>query len=150
MNQTFKEKQNAVLKMMNNIPFFEHFSTYEKKRFFSTHANFVQYGTGSEIIIEGEMDTCFYILFSGSVAIKKKGVELSYLGVGEFFGEMAFLADTVRTTSVEAREPVVLFRIDRPLMARLSCEIREKIKDQCIFKLVERVDKLTERLRVRM
>ena len=80
----------------------------------------------------------------------KRRAEMAKLQAGEFFGEMAFLADTVRTSSVIAEDDVIAVRIDKELMQQLSCDIREKIKDQCILKFVEIVTKLTERLRVRM
>ncbi|MEO5353807.1 MAG: cyclic nucleotide-binding domain-containing protein [Magnetococcus sp. XQGC-1] len=138
------------LEALNRIPFFKDFSTYEKRRLCSSHANFVQFIPGEWIIREGDIDSSFYILLDGSVSVMKQHVEIVYMEAGEFFGELAFLGNTARTSSVVAREPVLALRIDRDLMRRLGCETREKIKDQCIFKMVERVDKLTERLRVRM
>ncbi|WP_130472481.1 cyclic nucleotide-binding domain-containing protein, partial [Candidatus Magnetaquicoccus inordinatus] len=73
------------------------------------------------------------------------------LGTGEFFGEMAFLTNEPRQTSVVAiDDSVVALQVDQDLMKRLSAEIREKVKDQIITKLIERLNKTTERLRVRM
>ncbi|MBF0401419.1 MAG: cyclic nucleotide-binding domain-containing protein [Magnetococcales bacterium] len=112
--------------------------------------NFVRYKPGQLIIREGDINSSFYILLAGSASVMKQSVEILYMDAGEFFGEMAFLGNTPRTSSVMAREPVVVLRIDQNLLGTLGCETREKIKDQCILKLIERVDKLTERLRVRM
>lgn len=154
MTDTVKEPsdtlQGNILKALNKTPFFEHFTLYEKKRLAASHTSFVKFTPGASIIREGELESCFYVLLSGSVSIMKQDVELNSQGAGDFFGEMAFLANTVRTSSVVAQELSFALRIDQELMAQLSCDIREKIKEQCIFKLVERVDKLTERLRARM
>lgn len=139
-----------ILGLLNKLDFFQHFSSYEKKRLAASHTSFVKFAPAVTIIEEGEIDSCFYIILSGSVVIMKRRAEMAKLQAGEFFGEMAFLADTVRTSSVIAEDDVIAVRIDKELMQQLSCDIREKIKDQCILKFVEIVTKLTERLRVRM
>ena len=150
MESTQDASADAMLGLLNKVPFFDRFSVYEKKRLSAAHTGFQKIRAGVMFIKEGEMDSSFYILLSGRVAVSKKGAELGHMEEGEFFGEMAFLGDTVRTTSVIARNNVYVLRIDKVLIGLLSCDIREKIKDQCILKLVERVDKLTERLRVRL
>jgi CRP-like cAMP-binding protein len=142
--------QDQIVDMMKMIPFFDPFSLYEKKRMASFQGGFVTYGPGTQIIIEGKKDTCFYILLTGKVATVKQGAELNYMEKGEVFGEMAFFANTIRSTTVVAHDSVFLFRLDQDSLQRLGCEIREKIKDQCILKMINRIGKLTERLRVRM
>jgi CRP-like cAMP-binding protein len=67
-----------------------------------------------------------------------------------FFGEMAFLANTTRSTSVIALNRVVAYRLDQKNMQMLQGSIREKIKDQCIIKLVQGADRLTEEIRIRL
>ena len=69
---------------------------------------------------------------------------------GDFFGEMAFLTNTPRTTSVIAEDRVVAYRLDQEKMQMMQGSIREKIKDQCIIKLVESADRLTEEIRNRL
>jgi CRP/FNR family transcriptional regulator, cyclic AMP receptor protein len=78
--------------------------------------------------------------------VLKEELQINTMGEGDFFGEMAFLTNTERTTSVVAASHVVAYRLDRLKMKRLQSSIREKIKDQCIEKLVGHVDRLTERL----
>lgn len=141
---------DSLFDVLNKIPFFKNFSTQEKRDLSIRKSNFLRFKPGAKIIQEGDLDSSFYILLLGSVIVKKQGVEILYMDAGEFFGEMAFLGDTARTSSVVAQDPVIVLCIDKKLLYTLSCETREKIKDQCIIKLIERVDKLTERLRVRM
>jgi eukaryotic-like serine/threonine-protein kinase len=142
--------QEQIIELMQVIPFFETFTLYEKKRMASFQGGFVTYGPGTRIITEGKKDTSFYILLTGKVVTVKQGAEINIMDKGEVFGEMAFFANSERSTSVVAQESVFLFRFNQESLQKLGCEIREKIKDQCILKMIKRVEKLTERLRVRM
>ncbi|MBF0293622.1 MAG: cyclic nucleotide-binding domain-containing protein [Magnetococcales bacterium] len=132
------------------MEFFAKFSPYEKKRICGHHASFESYPPGGRIIIAGSRDTSFFIIISGSVSVEKQRVGIIVLTAGEFFGEMAFLTNTPRTTDVVAMEKTLLLKISQELLDNLSSEIREKIKDRIIKVLVERLNKSTERLRVRM
>lgn len=150
MKNSEEYSQKEIMKLIDKISFFDEFTEYEKKRLVAAGGTVLNFSPGVKIISEGEKDNCFYILYAGSVAIKKRDVHFSQLAKGEIFGEMAFLANTIRSTSVISQDKVVAFRIDQESMDRLNCEIREKIKDYCIKKLVKRINKLTERLRIRM
>ncbi|MBF0358773.1 MAG: cyclic nucleotide-binding domain-containing protein [Magnetococcales bacterium] len=142
--------QKDILKIINEIKFFNVFTEYEKKRLAGVGGCIAKYNPGVKIIKEGESDATFYVLHSGVVAVHKRGVHLNNLAEGEIFGEMAFLVNTIRSTSVTAQEKVTVFCLDQDSMARLNCEIREKIKDHCIRKLVNRLNKMTERFRMRV
>lgn len=140
-----------LLGLIDKIPFFKAFSSYEKKRVAGNDTAFKPYRAGAKIIKEGDTDTSFFIILSGTVSVVKQGATIINLGSGEFFGEMAFLTNEPRNTSVIALDDaVVALQVDQDLMKRLSADIREKIKDQIITKLIERLNKTTERLRVRM
>lgn len=150
MEKTTHYAQEDILKIMYDHPMFRHFSTYEKRIFAGFQQGLVSFNLGAEILVEGKACTCFYILLSGMVVVVKKDVEISYLEGGEIFGEMGFLSQTVRSTSVRAVDTVLAFKVNREFMGQLSSEIREKIKDYCIFTLVERIEKTSSRLQVRL
>lgn len=150
MAQVENYSPEKIVAMLNEVPFFAKFSTYEKKRVAGNHASFEHHRSGSQLIREGSTDTSFFILLTGSVSVVKQGAVIINLGAGEFFGEMAFLTNAPRNTTVVAQDEVLAVRVDQELLKRLSAEIREKIKDQIINKLVERLNRTTERLRVRM
>ncbi|MBF0382443.1 MAG: cyclic nucleotide-binding domain-containing protein [Magnetococcales bacterium] len=139
-----------IIKIINEIKFFDVFTEYEKKRLAGVGGCIETYKPGVKIIKEGDKDASFYVLHSGLVRVTKRDVELNQLAKGEIFGEMAFLSNIIRSTSVTALENVIVFRLDRDAMDRLNCEIREKIKDHCIGKLVGRLNKMTDRFRMRM
>ncbi|MEO5341109.1 MAG: cyclic nucleotide-binding domain-containing protein [Magnetococcus sp. MYC-9] len=151
MAQTEAITADRLLEMIDRIPFFQDFSSYEKKRVVGNNTAFQSYRAGAKIVKEGDTDTSFFIILAGTVSVVKQGATIINLGMGEFFGEMAFLTNEPRGTSVVAMDDaVVALQVDQELMKRLSAEIREKIKDQIITKLIERLNKTTERLRVRM
>ncbi|MBF0380976.1 MAG: cyclic nucleotide-binding domain-containing protein [Magnetococcales bacterium] len=130
--------------MMDGISFFRNFSNYEKKRCANAERSIIIFDPDEEIIREGGRDTFFYIILSGTVNILKDGLQINTMKEGDFFGEMAFLTNTERSTSVVADQKVIAYRLDRIKMKRMQSSIREKIKDQCIEKLVGRMDRLTD------
>ncbi|MBF0462999.1 MAG: cyclic nucleotide-binding domain-containing protein [Magnetococcales bacterium] len=151
MSQTDAMAPEKLLELLDKIPFFKDFSSYEKKRVVGNNTAFKSYRAGAKIIKEGDTDTSFFIILAGTASVVKQGATIINLGMGEFFGEMAFLTNEPRNTSVIAfDDAVVALQVDQELMKRLSADIREKVKDQIITKLIERLNKTTERLRVRM
>lgn len=84
------------------------------------------YAMDDEIIIEGELDDCFYIIISGSVAVKKGRHSIRVLGKGDCFGEMGYLAKTKRTATITAEEKTALLKINSTVISRVSlnCQVR--------------------------
>lgn len=150
MPQLNEPDSKQIAEWLGKISFFENFSSYERKRIATFQSHFIVYNPNTRIIREGDTDTTLFILIRGNVMVEKAGASIIQLGPGEFFGEMAFLTNTIRNTDVVALEHSLVLRMSQQLMKGLSSQIREKIKDQIIFKLVERLNKTTERLRVRM
>ncbi|MBF0446442.1 MAG: cyclic nucleotide-binding domain-containing protein [Magnetococcales bacterium] len=150
MSNPEKAPDDQLIKMLEDVPFFKKFTTYEKKRIAGHDSSFEKYPAGKTIIKDGTHDTAFFILIKGEVSVEKKKAPIAALAAGEFFGEMAFLTNAKRNTDIIAQSPCVVIKVNHDLLERLSAEIREKIKDQIIEKLVERLNKTTERLRVRM
>jgi len=74
---------------------------------------------GITVIKEGTKGDSFYIIAEGKVRVykwsknNKRKITLSTLEVGSFFGEFAFLTDSVRSASIETLEDCVLLRINR-------------------------------------
>ena len=127
--------------ILQKIPFFRDFNPNERERLANEQDSFVIARPKEVIVLKGSMDRAFYILLSGSVEVMATEVDKSLfdLSPGEVFGEIAFLTETARTSSVCAKEVCILMRIDQQLMGRLRAEMREKIKDQLIEKLVKRI-----------
>ncbi|MEO5378339.1 MAG: cyclic nucleotide-binding domain-containing protein [Magnetococcus sp. DMHC-6] len=148
--QVNKVNQDRILKMMESLPFFTNFSEYEKIRIAEFSANFKIFQGGGELIREGTRDTAFYILIRGCVHVVKGKNTLKTINQGDFFGEIAFLTNSPRTSSIVAADKVLALRIDQHLLEQIGPEMREKIKDQIIRKLVERLSDATNQMRNQM
>ena len=68
---------------------------------------------GERIIEQGAMGDGFFAIVSGRVDVRKNGDYVRTLGAGQHFGELSLLLDVRRTSSVSAKTPVRLFRLDR-------------------------------------
>ncbi|MDB2614158.1 cyclic nucleotide-binding domain-containing protein [Chlamydiales bacterium] len=78
--------------------------------------------TGDVIIKENEKTTDIYMIKEGSVDVKKRGFKnneflISSLGAGDVFGEMAFVDNQPRSSSVVASNPTVLFQFNVDLLS---------------------------------
>jgi len=72
------------------------------------------FGAGERIIEEGAAGQTFYVVASGTVAVTtKRGVEVTRLTRGQYFGEMGVVEESVRSADAYAHEPSTLWRIDR-------------------------------------
>jgi len=73
------------------------------------------FGAGERIIEEGAPGQTFYLVADGTVAVTtRRGVEVTRLSRGQYFGEMSLLTGEPRSATVVAVEDAVLFELDRP------------------------------------
>ena len=97
---------------------------------------------------EGEAGEHFCLLVSGEVKVTKNKKLLNVLGVGECFGEMAYLSESakVRGASISANgeSRVVRIRVDDLLNASEGCRL--KFDRAFIGILVERLNLANTRL----
>jgi small-conductance mechanosensitive channel/CRP-like cAMP-binding protein len=83
----------------------EHLANAMVQRFF---------GAGERILEEGAAGQTFYVVASGTVAVTtRKGVEVTRLARGQYFGEMSLLTGEPRSATVVAVDDSVLFELDR-------------------------------------
>lgn len=69
------------------------------------------------IVNEGKPGDKFYIIIRGKVEVSSKGlygqkIRLAVLGVGDYFGEMALIDESVRTATIETLTPCFLFSLE--------------------------------------
>jgi CRP-like cAMP-binding protein len=84
-----------------------------------------RYAMGEEIIAQGTMGHCFYVICAGSVAVFRrqdgKRTQITTLPEGSFFGEIALLSGSPRAASVEsASDETQLLEISTSLLTELS------------------------------
>ncbi len=82
---------------------------------------------GTMVIKEGTKGDSIFVIASGEVRVFRilpsgRKVTLARLGEGEFFGEMAFFLESVRTASIETVSETTLLRISRKDLSELMEE----------------------------
>lgn len=139
-----------MLRILNRLPFFADFSHIEQLELIKAKNMFVVADPQEQIVRRGAHGNSFYVVVSGKVGVLAPSGEddepVAALGPGDVFGEVAFLSGTERTADVVAVDQSILFWLDRHSMAKLQVPLREKIKDQLIGCLVERLHDLNRRL----
>jgi len=141
---------NRMLNIIDRIPFFRNFSMQEKNRMVCLSSHFVLFQKGEYLIREGDRDSTFFILLSGTVSVVKgeHSYPIAKLSPGDFFGEISFITKTPRTAHVVADETVLVIKVNKEMLDSLGPSIRDKIKDNIIVRLAERINCLNKALMV--
>jgi CRP-like cAMP-binding protein len=132
--------------LFSKVELFDDFNRFEVANIAETFKIITYCDAGEKLIVQGTKGDCFYILLSGTVKITEgdDGDALFVLEAGGIFGEIAFLSGTARTRHVVANEKVFVLKVTQEMLKELDSEIREKIKDQLIKKLVNRILQIEE------
>ena len=72
----------------------------------------VELAAGEAAARQGEPGTAWFLVEGGRLGVEVDGRPVHELGAGEGFGEIALLRSGVRTATVVAREPSVLWSLD--------------------------------------
>jgi CRP-like cAMP-binding protein len=91
---------------------------------------------GQHIIREGERSDLFYLIVRGMVTVTRQGpdeqpLEVTRLGEGDEFGEMALLFDSPRNATVTARTDCLLLTLTRQQFLELvqeTSDLRARIE----------------------
>ena len=107
-------------------------------------SNWQDYRKGDSIIVEGELDDCFYIIISGGVAVMKNGNVIRELSPGDCFGEMGYLAKTKRTASIVASSDTSLLKINSTVISQVSLKCQVRFLKVFLRTLIYRLSATTE------
>jgi CRP-like cAMP-binding protein len=69
------------------------------------------FAAGREIVTEGQSGVGFFVISSGTATVSVGGATVRTLGPGDYFGEVALIADAPRTASVTAESDVKAYGI---------------------------------------
>lgn len=133
------------LKLIEKIPFFANFTVEHKRMLAESASFFIPFKKGEILIQEGSVDNTLFIVVKGSVTVSKAGIPgkvLATLPAGSVIGEVAFLTNRVRTTTVTASEDSICFAIDRRAMEELEFSIQLQFKDELINILIGHLDRI--------
>ena len=73
----------------------------------------LEFGAGTEVIVQGEIGERFYLIEAGGVEVFENGEFRRNEGPGESFGEIALLHDVPRTATVRTTEQTRLLSLER-------------------------------------
>lgn len=104
------------------------------------------YAMDDEIIVEGDLDDCFYIIVTGSVAVKKGERSIRVLGKGDCFGEMGYLAKTKRTATITAEEKTSLLKINSTVISQVSLNCQVRFLKVFLRTMIHRLSTTTEKI----
>jgi len=127
---------NANMRVLGTVSIFKNLTSNEKNRLYKSFGVEV-FEQGRTIVTEGEKGNKFYILKEGEAKVLAGGMEITRLGKGQHFGEMALLTEgDVRKATIVAIRDCQCLTLDRATFSKmvsiqelLSRETREKNKE---------------------
>ncbi len=97
--------KNSKIELLKRVPLFAGCSKKELAHI-AMVPDEIDFKSGKSLIREGELGREFFILVDGTAEISRKGKAIDTAGPGDFFGEMALLADQPRNATVTTTSPV--------------------------------------------
>ena len=150
-------KTSALLNCINQISFFEGFSSIEKEALLKKVSMFKKYDKkGTIIFSEEQKGSSMYVVLEGVIAItrasfandKKEQVTLAKLKKGSVLGEISLLSNQSRTTSAITDSPLVIVMIiDKQMLESFDLGIQKIFNKKMIEILVRRLDDMNKKYR---
>jgi CRP/FNR family cyclic AMP-dependent transcriptional regulator len=133
--------KDSKAEAMSHVPLFSRCSRGELRQI-AKLADEIDLQAGKVLTKEGARGREFFVLLEGTADVRRDTRLLPSLGPGDFFGEIALVADTPRTATVTATTPVralvITDRAFRELM-RNSPDIQGKVLEAVASRLANTV-----------
>jgi len=138
---------SSLFGLIRNLAFFTNFSDIEVWETVGV-SRWQQRKPEEHIVQEGEVSNSFYIIISGNVIVTKSGVELSRLGTGDCFGEVAYLDEMrhVRLATVSASTTINLIEIHGDSLQQASDRLQSCFAKAFLNLMVSRLGAANRRL----
>lgn len=107
----------------------------------------VDLAPGEELFREGDAGSSLYVVTSGSLQVRRGGVDVAVIHPGDTVGEMAVVTGAPRSASILALEPTRLFRIPKHAFDDLVRNAA-RVRDAVSRLITLRTEQLKERLLV--
>jgi len=134
------EKTEDLADYIKNVPFFENF-TKEQVQEIMNASQVLKVKKGQVVLTEGEIDDSFFIILSGSVAVKRTEKNIATIKRGDCFGEMAYLQGQSRMATILAETDCILLKISGTLLDKSSESIQLLFQKNFAMTLVKRLSK---------
>jgi CRP-like cAMP-binding protein/Fe-S-cluster-containing hydrogenase component 2 len=114
-------RRRLIESTLGHIPLFARLSPFERARL-ALLLRPRHFPRGATIIREGEAGKALYLVEEGQVVVEQGGQTIAYLDEGDFFGEMALLAQSQHNADVRALTPVEVLTLSAENFNRLLYE----------------------------
>ncbi|MEM7027326.1 MAG: serine/threonine-protein kinase [Pseudomonadota bacterium] len=138
----------AAEERFNSIKALEFFSGFPDAEMWEIlrASTWQDYSPEEAIIVEGDIDDCFYIIVNGTVEVMKNESAIRALQQGDCFGEMGYLAKTKRTASIKAKDAVSLMKINSTVISQVSLNCQVRFLKVFLRTLIHRLSATTEKI----
>ena len=136
-----------ILSVMSQIPFFDVFTREEKEIISADEDYILGFKDKEHLIRQGETDFSVFIILQGKAIVTKNESPhsvISALESGAICGELSLLGQRPRSTNVIASGTVLALKLDGILLETLDPAIQNKLKDQLIQVLIQRIDLMNQ------
>ena len=100
----------APTELISRIDLFSDLSKGELKDLAGAMKEY-RFDPGRDVVTEGTNGVGFFVIEKGSATVSVAGDDVANLGPGEYFGEIALLADVPRTATVTAKTELTCWGI---------------------------------------
>lgn len=121
---------------LKQVPLFAELHENERRQV-AQWADEVEVPAGERLVNQGAFAHEFFVITQGRAEVRKDDQQITELGPGDFFGEMALLEEERRTASVIAKEPMRVivmfgrdFRAMEHTMPHVAKDIRQKMDER--------------------
>ena len=128
----------AKFERVKDLSFFSDFPDAEIWEVINA-ASWQEFESGQEIIEEGDVDTSFFVIIEGRVAVRKGRKDLDVLGQGDCFGEMGYIGGAKRTATIVAKTDVTALKITSSLIDKASVNCQLRFKNVFLETMVQRL-----------
>ncbi len=97
---------------LKDVPFFSSL-TRKELAFVAQQTDELDVPAGKVLAKEGDLGREFFVVESGTAEVTKDGAHVAEMGPGDFFGEIALVAEERRTATVTATAPMRLIVMSR-------------------------------------
>jgi len=130
--------QQERFNQLRRLKFFHDFS-YPEIWEVMRASSWDSYVDEQEIVKEGEMDDCFYIIVEGEVAVRAGGRTVGHLRTGDGFGETGYLEQARRSATILADGEVTVMRVRSTLLEQASAACQLQFNKVFLRSLIRRL-----------